>query len=171
MNTVEEISHVKQGFTLVEVVSVLVVMAILGLMVVSQVGSTDNARLAARSGDVLNKLRYAHVRAVKSGAPWGVRSDATNMWLFRGADPTDVVSRQRFPGESDLQVSLAGKGMTVTAFTVIFDGYGIPYTAYTDETTNTKVDAGANAVQVGVSLPGSSANRTLSITPETGFIP
>ncbi|WP_172677156.1 prepilin-type N-terminal cleavage/methylation domain-containing protein [Salidesulfovibrio brasiliensis] len=56
-----------QGFTIVEVVAVLVVIAILALVVGSRVGGTDTARLSSRTGDIVSKLRYAHLRAIKSG--------------------------------------------------------------------------------------------------------
>ncbi|GAB7024529.1 prepilin-type N-terminal cleavage/methylation domain-containing protein [Salidesulfovibrio brasiliensis] len=158
-----------QGFTIVEVVAVLVVIAILALVVGSRVGGTDTARLSSRTGDIVSKLRYAHLRAIKSGTPWGVSCDATDLWLFHGTDPTDVTLRERFPGENDKAVNLAAKEMTLTSFTVIFDGYGIPYVSYTDESNNIKVDDLVNTVQTSVGFPGGGATRTVGVTPETGF--
>lgn len=160
----------KRGFTAVEVVTVLVVLAILALVVVSRVGTTTTARLASRTGDAVTKIRYANIRAIKSGTPWGIRCDGANIWLFHGTDPTDPTLRERFPGEQDLSIALASKDMTLTAFTVIFDGYGIPYVSYTDFVNNTKVDNTLNQVQVTVGIPGQSDTRTIGVTPETGLV-
>ncbi|WP_054652479.1 hypothetical protein [Salidesulfovibrio brasiliensis] len=66
-------------------------------------------------------------------------------------------------------MNLAAKEMTLTSFTVIFDGYGIPYVSYTDESNNIKVDDLVNTVQTSVGFPGGGATRTVGVTPETGF--
>jgi hypothetical protein len=56
----------------------------------------------------------------------------------------------------------------MTAFTVFFDVNGRPYTAYTDETTNTTVSA---PLSITVdSIPAGNPG-TFEIAPETGFIP
>ena len=56
--------------------------------------------------------------------------------------------------------------MTMTAFTCLFDAYGIPYTAYTSPSVNTKLAAPAV-----ITITAGGGSTTLTITPETGYAP
>jgi hypothetical protein len=53
----------------------------------------------------------------------------------------------------------------VSDFIVFFDRIGKPYTAYTNETTNTPL-----AGQLTITVTAGSQNRPITITPETGLI-
>jgi hypothetical protein len=55
------------------------------------------------------------------------------------------------------------------AFTVFFDERGIPYSSYTDETTNTAYsgDLLINVTPTGKAVPV----KTITVTQHTGFIP
>lgn len=149
------------GFTLVEVLTVLVILGILSLAIVSRTGSLDGQQLA-RMSEVRAQLRYVQLRAMKTGSVHGIRCDATDYWAFSGSNSTNPAARLPLPGESSALVSLAGKAMTMTAFTYFFDGFGIPYTG----TATTKLAAPAT---IAITAGGNSG--ILTVTPETGYVP
>jgi hypothetical protein len=51
-------------------------------------------------------------------------------------------------------------------FTLFFDRFGRPYTAYTDETTN--VPLGPDPLSITISANGQT--RTIQVIPETGLV-
>jgi len=157
-----------RGFTLIEMIAVVVIAGIVAAVAVGSVMNTSQTNRVSRTNVIKNHIRYAQSTAMKRGAVWGLKCDGASYWLFRTNDPDTQANQVIIPGEDNVQISLANKNITLTAFTVFFDGNGRPYTAYTDATTNVPV-AAALAVTVG-SLPAGSFG-TFSITPETGFIP
>jgi hypothetical protein len=54
----------------------------------------------------------------------------------------------------------------MNAFTYYFDGYGIPYTAYDPAGATTKLAAPAS-----ISITAGGNTGTLTLTPETGYVP
>lgn len=151
----------ERAFTLIEVVAVLVILGILGAVVAPKAARPGLA--APRAAEVASQLRYLQLRALKDRtAAWGMSCDGTNYWGFNGTDPASAANRVALPGESGSLVALADKGIAMGAFTVIFDQYGIPYSP--DAATKLT----ANAV-ISVTETGNGA--TITITPETGFIP
>ncbi len=149
------------GFTLVEVITILIILGILAVVIAPKVLRPSMA--GPRASEIAAQLRYLHLRAMKENLlSWGMKCDGTNYWAFNGTDPDAVAARNLLPGESGTSVALASKDMGMSSFTVIFDQNGIPYSP----TTATKL---ANALTVTVTEGGGSA--TITITPETGFIP
>jgi len=156
------------GFTLVEIIVVLVIIGIIAAVVIGSVMGTSETSRVSQESVIKNHIRYAQSMAMKRGAIWGIKCDGAAYWLFRTNAPDTPANQVVLPGENNAQVSLANKNFTMTAFTVFFDVNGRPYTAYTDETTNTKVNAPLS-ITVN-SLPAGSSG-TFAIAPETGFIP
>lgn len=150
------------GFTLVELVTVLVIIGIMSAVVASRSGSLNTAR--DRAALVRVHLRYVQLLAMKnSSVVQGLRCDGTSYWAFNGTDPAAAGNRQLLPGEDGTTVALAAKGITaMTTFTYIFDANGIPYTAF---------PGGKLAASGAITVADASGSDTISITPETGFIP
>ena len=155
------------GFTLIELITVIVILGILSLAITSRTGSLGGSELA-RMSEVRAQLRYVQLRALKTGQVYGVTCDATNYWAFafNSTNPTNYNAYLALPGETSSIVSLSGKSMAMTAFTCLFDAYGIPYTAYTSPSVNTKLAAPAV-----VTITAGGGTTTLTITPETGYVP
>ncbi len=73
---------------------------------------------------------------------FGIKCDTVFYWMFKGNDPDSNIimlpDDQQYNTSNDGKLDLAEKKIAIgTAFTVFFDQRGIPYSSYTDETTNT----------------------------------
>jgi len=159
-----------RGFTIVEIIAVLVIVGIIALVAVSSLMGTAETSRVSQEGVIKNHIRYAQSMAMKRGAIWGIKCDGAAYWLFRTNLPDTAANQVPLPDENDALISLTDKSITLTTFTVFFDGNGRPYTTYTSATVNTPVSAAAPLTITVGSLPAGSAG-TFSITPETGFIP
>ena len=153
------------GFTFVEMIVVLVLMGIIAAGVLVRSMDTDQIDRAAQVAKIRNHIRYAQAMALKrSDKNWGIKCDGSNAyWFFEGTNPDDSASQLPLPGEISSQILLADINVTMNGFELYFDKYGRPYTAYTDETSNTPVSTG-NPLSITIS------GVTLSVTPETGLI-
>ena len=157
------------GFTLIEIIVVLVLMSIIAASVLIRGMDTDQIDMMAQAAKIRNHIRYAQAMAMKrSDTNWGIKCDgSTSYWFFKGTDPDDSANQLPLPGEKSSQILLADIDVTVDGFELYFDKYGRPYTAYTDETSNTPVSAGN---PLAITISAGSGSVTLSITPETGLI-
>jgi prepilin-type N-terminal cleavage/methylation domain-containing protein len=161
----------QHGFTLIEITAVLVLMAIISAYVIGRSISTEQIDLAAQTDRIRNQIRFTQAAAMKQYDEtlkvWGLKCNASpnQYWLFEGQNPDDVSKQKNFPGEQNLKISLAGLNVdSMTAFTLLFDRFGRPYTAYTDEITNIPLD---NPLTITISADGQT--RTIRVSPETGL--
>ena len=159
-----------RGFTLIEIIAVLVVVGILAAVIITRAMSTTSTNRAAQESVIKNHIRYAQALAVKQGTIWGIKCNGTDYWLFRTIDPDTTSNQRALPGEENAKVTLANKNISMSVFTVFFDANGRPYTAYTDATTNTPVST-ANPLSITMNSVPAGTAATFGITPETGFIP
>lgn len=160
-----------RGFTMVESIAVLLLLAILIAATLSR-GTEDIQKidLTAQTERFRGHLRYAQSMALKEGRVWGARCDGASFWVFRGEDPDDAAGHVVLPAEADAKITLSNHKVTMSTFTLFFDGFGRPYKAYTDPDTNTPVTT-ADPLSININLIGASlAPNTLGVTPETGFV-
>jgi MSHA pilin protein MshC len=141
-----------KGFTLIEIVAVLIIIGIVSAVAVARMMDTSQTDLISQVDVVKNHLRYAQARAMSTGRPWGVTfSSSTAYFLFDGAAPSTHVL---FLGESNATVNLTAKGSKLTINsapqTVTFDAYGSPGTTTITVSTN---------------------GGSITVTKNTGFIP
>jgi len=162
----------QQGFTLVEITVVLVMMAIISAYVIGRSLHTEQIDLAAQTDRIRNQIRYAQAAAMKQNDQIlqvrGIKCSASpnQYWLFEGQNPDDVSRQITIPGEHNLKISLADLGVdSMTAFTIFFDRFGRPYKNYTDEITNEPLPG---PLTITISADGQS--RDITVTPETGFV-
>ena len=150
------------GFTLIEIVAVLVLMSIIATGVLVASMNTDQIDLTAQVAKIRNHIRYAQAMALKrSDKIWGIKCDGSNAyWFFEGTDPDDSANQLPLPGEINSQILLSDIKVTMSEFTLLFDRYGIPY----KDNLSTKVDNSSNSLSITIS------GVTLSVTPETGLI-
>ena len=149
----------KSGFTLIEVVTVLILLGILSAVVMVR-ATGPSSELVARTEILKSHLRYAQMKDMTSNDVWGISAAGNSYWLFTNGNTTQ--SRQ-LPGEDNLNVDLSGYGLSVSGFTYSFDKWGSPCS-----------DAGATArltVAVSINISDGTESRSINITPYTGFIP
>ena len=157
------------GFTLIEIIAVLVLMSIIAAGVLARSMNTDQIDLMAQVAKIRNHIRYAQAMALKrSDKNWGIKCDGSNAyWFFEGTNPDDSASQLPLPGEISSKILFADINVAINGFELYFDNYGRPYIAYTDKTSNTPVSAD-NWLTVTISSKSDSV--TLFVTPETGLI-
>lgn len=145
------------GFTVLEIIVVLVLLGILAAVAISRVSHGNDAEIRAAADRLKVHLRHAQGRAMNSDIPWGVHFSGNNYWLFFAGN---INNRMQFLGEGDSVVALP---LAVTPVTVSFDDWGMPYLV-ADPRLATAIPEDADIV---ISI-GSAA---ITITAETGFIP
>jgi type II secretory pathway pseudopilin PulG len=150
------------GFSIFELVVVLLLLSVLAATVVGRSVTTSNLDLNSATDQLRNHLRLAQADAMKrSDAVWGISYASGDYWLF-SSTPSNRVN---FPGVESDHVSL-NNGIDASGLsTVYFDRIGKPYTAYTSASTNTPL-----AIQMTITVSAGGENRTITIIPETGLI-
>ena len=169
-----KISRNMNGFTLLEVIAVLVVLSIIAAVAVSRISSDQNNLITVRDA-LTSHLRVAQARAMSTwadtGSVWGVRFTSTTQYhLFYcdtavGCDPAAAANQKIFLGADSIIINLAPKGVQVTngALVLAFNRFGTPYTnaALTTILAN----------PLTLTLQDSNGHtRTINITPQTGMI-
>ena len=173
---VRKTSKKEYGFTLIEIIAILVILGILVAVAVSR-SINLNAEVYTGTDSLKNHLRYAQTMAMNHNPDasgdiiWGVKSANGKYWLFYGANPDNASNYIRLPDDeqyidNDRTINLSRKKIAVTPFTVFFDNYGIPYSAYSNSTTNTKLSA-----SLIITVSSGSSSKNITVTPVTGFIP
>ena len=153
------------GFTLVEVVCVLVVVGILAVFVGNHL--LNNNRAIAEADALKAALRYAQTRAMADVYTWGIRFSAGSYTLV-GNNPnvTALLPYQSTATRtlsSGVQISTSG----LTSSTIYFDWRGQPVTAAITAIGGTSTPAtGYQTVTVT-----ERSGVTVTVTPYTGFIP
>jgi len=84
------------GFTLFEVIMVLLILGIISYFATTRLFSGDALSQSAEMELVKNHLRYAQSRAMNSEMNWGINFESVSQYyLFRGDNPTTPI---RLPG-------------------------------------------------------------------------
>ena len=157
--------NTKRGYTFFEIMVVLVVASIIMVIVISRFSSTD-VELSAQSEVIKTHLRYAQAAAMSTDTVWGLHCDnASTYWLFRDGS---IANRIHLPTEDNDAINLGTDGFSLEAFTLAFDSWGIPYTDAGATVGQELSDASAEA---NLTLTHSGNSKTITITPNTGFVP
>ncbi len=154
----------RDGFTALEVIAVIFVIAVVGVTAASRIASKTYYDIAAETEILKANIRYAQFRALSdadtsysvNNATWGISLSGDSYTLQKNGAPATT----NFPGESSPTHNLPN-GISVTAGTVTYNVWGIP------------VDAAglplAGNVTIGIS--DGTSSQTVTITRNTGFIP
>jgi prepilin-type N-terminal cleavage/methylation domain-containing protein len=171
-------NHLKEtkGFTLIEVILVMVIIVIISTVIITR--SRDlSTGLISQTEIMKTHLRYAQTLAMSAGGSdvFGIKCVAApnEYWLFRGTNPEGNILKltddASYDIDSDDKLDLAQKNIQASAFTVYFDGRGIPYSAYTDAGSNTPLSPD---LTISITPAGeASPIQTITLTELTGFIP
>ena len=157
----------QQGFTLIEITVVLVLMAIISAYVIGRSFVPEQIDLAAQTEKIRNQIRYTQAAAMKqSDTIWGITSNTNNYWVFRRDTDLPVMDTPVvLPGERNAQITLADSGIdSLTAFTLFFDRIGKPYSVYDKTTVTPLVDPLTITVSAG------TQSRSFRVLPETGLV-
>jgi len=153
-----------RGFTLVEITVVVVLIGIIAAVVFARSISTDQINVVGQVDKIRNHIRYAQSMAMKRNEVWVISCDAAQYWL---SDIT--LTAVKLPGATTDRISLADLGVSMNAFAVYFDPLGKPYHLYVDvdDDNNNPITPGNPRT---ITISAGSESRTLTVTPETGFI-
>lgn len=147
----------QSGFTMIEIIAILLLISIIGAIAVSRYMTSDTD-LITQTEIIKAHIRYAQSRAMNTNSVWGIRLEGSQYYLF---DNGSTDNKVKLPGEDSDTLSMSS-GISVTTATIAFDDWGKPYT-----------DAAATTAQVGdltITVTGSSGTKSIIITQNTGFI-
>jgi MSHA pilin protein MshC len=170
----------RRAFTLVEILSVLVVLGIISAIVVPMVGQRGDLQAAAAARALVGDLTYAQNRAIDNGG-WTYVTFSTssqNYTLFSGTSSAPSGTPLTHPVNEDSYVmsfggtgpnalsgaTLASVNIGSDASTLAFDSTGIPY-AYTAGAAPVALSSVATAV-----ISSDNYSVTVSVEPATGDI-
>lgn len=169
------------GFTMIEIISVVVLVGILAAVVVGKLQSFGDQNTIEVVNLLKNQLRAVQLEAMKKGGTaatnftfQGLQFDATGYrWIKQQTNGT-FVTDAILPSESTANVLYSDKnnvtittpiaGGTTNSFTIFFDSLGIPYTGTTPAT------ATAITGNLILTISAGSFSATLQLSEETGFI-
>lgn len=153
----------RRAFTMVEVITVLIVIGIVTGIAVVTLFSTDTYTTKSQLAVVKAHLRYAQARAIHSDAAWGINFAGTrnhdgrtysNYWLFTGGDDATPV---RFQVEDD------------SRYVVVFsDGSVGVWPLVISTTTAVEFDEWGSPGSTSVTIATDAGN--IVITKTTGYI-
>ncbi|HOG17679.1 MAG: hypothetical protein A4E73_01532 [Syntrophaceae bacterium PtaU1.Bin231] len=154
----------RTGFTALEVIAVIFVIAVVGVIAASRIASKTYYDIAAEAEILKSNIRYAQFRALSdadtaygtNAVTWGISLSGNSYTLQKNGSAATT----NFPGENSPTHNLPA-GISVTAGTVTYNVWGIPVDA-----------AGAPlAGDTGIGISDGVTSRTLTVTRNTGFIP
>lgn len=144
------IYYCSKGFTLIEIISVLVILGILGAVTASRVMDNSAESIAAR--DVIKShIRYAQVMAMKSNKICGINFNTSTYSIFRNNSTKDRISLPSHDG-TDFPIS---ESLGTANEIIYFDLWGTPY---------------KNKTLTKLRSTGSIGNLGITITEDTGYV-
>jgi len=157
----------EHGFTLIEIVVVMVLISIVAATVFTRSITTDKLNLISRAEKIQSHIRYAQSMAMKSNDVWGINCINNKYSLFN----KNFSLKVKLPGENSEEIDLTGSGLNIPNFPLFFDNFGRPYFVYDAAPVTSAVEGAAGALTIRIeSADDTSIRRKLSITPETGLI-
>lgn len=156
------------GFTLLEIVVVMVLISIIAAVVYSNSITTHQINFVGEVDKILSQIRYVKSMAMKRSQGgttqrWGFYCTGSQYILFEWIDG-GMVGPKKIPGEEKDIITLEDIGVDMDYFLLFFDNLGRPYseTASNNLTDDLAIDISSKV--------DPTESRTIVITPETGFI-
>lgn len=156
MNLFKKKRFGSRGFTLIEVIAVLIILGILVAVAVTRVGS-DSYDLIPQADMIKTHLRFAQLKALSddTSTSWGIFFSGSTYTLYNNGAPATT---SNLPGEDGkIHTFPANSGITAssTPTPINFDSWGSPV-------------GGAATVSL---YQGGVLKATINITNNTGYIP
>jgi prepilin-type N-terminal cleavage/methylation domain-containing protein len=171
MSTVDMKTSGNKGFTLIEVIAVLIVLGILAAIAVSRV-SSNQSDLIPQTDIAKSHLRFAQLKALADdvydsgggvivASTWGITFTSGNPASYT-LQNNGVTASINLPGE-DGKIHTFPTGVSVATTTVTFDSWGRPVVSSVDLTPLT--------VNAPIVLSQGGVPSTINVTINTGYIP
>ena len=167
--------HGARAFTLIEILSVVIIIGVISAIIIPQIGSRDDQRVASAARELTADLLYAQNRSIAMQVRHYVQfNTATNNYQVMAdsgsGTPGAVITHPVNGTPYSVSVntgSLTGVKFTSVNFdgntTVVFDAMGVPY-SYNAST-------GTAALVSGAVVIGAGQNKmTVSVAPYSGEI-
>jgi type II secretory pathway pseudopilin PulG len=127
-----------KGFTIIELISIMVIIGILGTVVASRVVDDKSESIATK--DVIKShIRYAQIMAMKSNTVCGIDFNTNTYSLFRNNSTADKIT---LPGNDGTDFPISSSLGTASE-TIYFDLWGSPHTTSVLMTTATMRPTGS----------------------------
>ena len=160
----------ESGFTLIEVIIVLLVMAIVTAIAISH-GMSQRVELMAQTEVLKTHLRYAQAKAMNADQIWGIqiRTDlGVNSYRLYRYD--GVMTFFRLPGEPADDVNLSAKDLSANPTGYYsFDGRGIPYFTTSGPPPGDAISTLPDPEQT-ITVTDGAMPQDITIRQNTGFI-
>jgi len=146
------------GFTLIEVIAVLIIIAIVAAVAISKAISTSQVSVTSEANILKTHLRFVQIKALGNTVSWGI-SIGSGSYTLQSNGATATIN---LPGETSPTHTFSG-GVTATPAAtnpVAFSTLGIP------------VDSAGNQLTANlkITLTQGSGTQTVTVTQYTGFI-
>lgn len=116
-------SEDNRGFTLIDLVVLLLITAIVSAVVTARIYSVKTYEIAGELKNVKSHIRYAQMKAMKTDSDWGICfATSKKYYLFQN----DVFTKKRLPAEENVEATLTSLDISSAPQTVIFDNFGSP---------------------------------------------
>jgi len=158
-----------RGFTMIEIIAVLVVLGILAFTAIAVLYQPDTVEVPTRMEVLKSHIRFAQAAALNSSNAWGIEAaTSTTYVLFKVLDDGSTENKS-FPGEQSVTVTLPA-GFTLSSpasgNVIFFDTWGGPYVS-----TSRTMPTSRATVDLVFTLSKGSESKTATIRKNTGYLP
>lgn len=145
-----------RGFTIVELITVIVLLAILSAVAVSA-WPGERINLSAQAKALASDIRHAQNLSMTRGVRYEFLRTSSSSYQISTVSGTNVTTRNL--GSTITFGTLANLPNNLVAF----DGRGVPY-------VNASSPGTALATTATIAITADGATKTISITPNTGYV-
>lgn len=143
-----------QGFTIIEIIALLMIIGVLSAVAISRVSATDTYSLTSEVETLKAHLRFAQARALSDDVSWGISLTTNSYTLLKNG----ATAPYNLPNENSATHTLQnGASITSGTVSIAFDKWGRP------------IDSLGNPVTTNIPIT-ISGSHTITVTKNTGFI-
>jgi prepilin-type N-terminal cleavage/methylation domain-containing protein len=165
-------SRNRRGFTLIEILCVVVIIGMASAIIVPQIASRDDLRAVAAARQLMGDLLYAQSRSIAFGKMHYVQFDTVGgtYQILDAVSPNNVITNPLTQNAYTVTVgtaALTNVSISSATFdgntTIAFDTMGVPY-SWTSAAGPVALSAGSVVFTAGRN------NKTVTISPYSGQI-